>query len=113
MVPRRAKGEGSMGRRLFFGEFRRTSHPVRRWVRRTVPPALALLTLFLPLESHAASGGLAFVEPLATSLVFRFGQSGAIGLAQGDFNGDGKLDLAATGRSNLNPPEQGGFIYVL
>src|SRR5712691_4550570 len=83
-----------------------------------------LLTLFLlasalaqsdsnPAATGSATAGfLSFIEPLATSLTFPNGGS-ATGLAKGDFNGDGKLDLAVTQTTNVAGVGNRGFVSVM
>ena len=71
---------------------------------------------------RAAAAGLSFVEPLAAPLVFArdannngpYGPDSAYGIAKGDFNGDGKLDLAVTAsQAAARPAPDQAFIYVM
>src|SRR3990172_9107428 len=53
-----------------------------------------------------------FSEPLATSLTFPNGGS-AIGLGKGDFNRDGRPDLAVTQITNVSGVGERGFVSVM
>lgn len=70
----------------------------------------------------ASTGGISFIEPLATPLVFAlderdngpYGADSAYGVAKGDFNSDGKLDLAVTASQiGARPAPDQAFIYVM
>ena len=73
-------------------------------------------------SAAASTGGISFIEPLATPLVFAldannngpYGPNSAYGIAKGDFNGDGKLDLAVTASQiGARPAPDQAFIYVM
>jgi len=57
---------------------------------------LTTKTSAAPLGLAPSTPEISFIEPLLTSLAGANGGDGAYGLAKGDLNGDGKLDLAAT-----------------
>ncbi len=87
--------------------------------------ATAIAALANPVEagSAVASGGISFVQPLATSLQFELqasnnlgpnGPQSAYGLAKGDFDEDGILDLAVTASQiDERPAPEESYVYFL
>ncbi len=74
---------------------------------------VSLLMLgLLGLSGPLAAQGVSFVEPLGTPLTFPNG-SGAIGMARGDFNNDGILDLAVTQQTNVPGIGLRGFLSIM
>jgi len=57
--------------------------------------------------------GISFVQSLATSFSLTDDGSGVYGLARGDFNHDGKVDLALGGSGTLPGIGSGGFIATM
>jgi len=73
---------------------------------------LAVLLMAVAGAAPAAAQGVSFVEPRATALAFPNGGS-AIGIAQGDFNNDGMLDLAVTQVTNVPGVGSRGFLSIM
>jgi hypothetical protein len=66
-----------------------------------------------PLAIEAATATLpSFIEPSATTLTFPINGGSAIGLAKGDFDLDGNLDLAVTQTTNGASPGP-GYVSIL
>jgi len=90
----------------------RHSSPTRH--RHTPRPAGRNRPIVEPLEGRAllAAAGLSFVEPLSLPLALT--ASGQIqGVAKGDFNRDGKLDLAVTYSTSPNSSTSPGQVAFL
>jgi len=68
-------------------------------------PAL-ILTSMVAASANDSGAGILFVEPLVTPLVATKAGFGALGIATGDFNDDGKLDLAVTWIDDLGAGSQ-------
>lgn len=73
----------------------------------------ALVFALLPFSAVTVQAQITFVEPLLTPLVATVNGHGAIGLAKGDFNADGKLDLAATFHDAVLFPPRGQVVVML
>jgi hypothetical protein len=73
----------------------------------------ALVCALLASSRVTAQAEISFIEPLLTPLVATVNGHGAMGLAKGDFNGDGKLDLAATFHDAALFPPRGQVVVML
>ncbi len=73
---------------------------------------LAALLALATSAAPAAAQGVSFVQPLGTPLVSMTNGAGPVGMAAGDFDGDGILDLAVTLVDNLGSGQQ-GFVAVM
>src|SRR5437773_5827480 len=98
----------------------RLSCSSRRGMRRQVMASTrssvvltAVVSALLAFSVVTAQAEISFTEPLLTPLVATVNGHGAIGLAKGDFNGDGKLDLAATFHDAVLFPPRGQVVVML
>src|SRR5262245_53876856 len=77
-------------------------------------PGFAVACLLLAVPGASAQTQISFIQPLGTPLVSAGAGNGPIGLAAGDFDGDGKTDLAVTVADNLGQGQgQQGFVMVM
>ena len=74
---------------------------------------VALLALATSATPAAAQGAISFLQPLDTPLVSMTDGSGPVGLAAGDFEGDGIVDLAVTLLEAVPTGGQQGFVAVM
>src|SRR5712692_4257499 len=74
---------------------------------------LAALLALASSAAPAAAQGVSFVEPLGTPLVSMTNGGGLIGVAAGDFDGDGIVDLAVTLLEGVPTGGQQGFVAVM
>src|SRR5262245_19836515 len=73
--------------------------------------AALLVSAGMPAVVAGAGSIPSFVEPITAPLAFSSGGD-VIGVATGDFNGDGKLDLAATQETNVPNFGFRGFVSI-
>jgi uncharacterized repeat protein (TIGR01451 family) len=72
-----------------------------------------VVLVFLCLQTMPAQAALSFIQPLGTPLVSTTNGGGVIGLAKGDFDGDGIVDLAVTRIDGVATGGQQGFVDVM
>ena len=72
-----------------------------------------VVLIFLCLQTMPAQATLSFIQPLSTPLVSTTNGGGVIGLAKGDFDGDGIVDLAVTRIDGVATGGQQGFVDVM
>ena len=72
-----------------------------------------VVLIFLCLQTMPAQAAFSFIQPLSTPLVSTTNGGGVIGLAKGDFDGDGIVDLAVTRIDGAAGGGQQGFVDVM
>src|SRR6266487_4050032 len=72
-----------------------------------------VVLVVLSLLAMPVGAGLSFIQPFSTPLVSTTNGSGVIGLAAGDFDGDGIVDLAVTRFESVPTGGQQGFVAVM
>src|SRR5262249_51403198 len=80
----------------------------------TNAPRLTLLAFAISLASvHAPWAAISFGVPSSAPMGCTAAGNGVYGVAKGDFNGDGALDLAATVHVNVGGVGGRSYLYVL
>jgi uncharacterized repeat protein (TIGR01451 family) len=72
-----------------------------------------VVLVFLCLQIAPAQAVISFIEPMPSPLVSTTNGGGVVGLAAGDFDGDGIVDLAVTRYDGVSNGGQQGFVEVM